>query len=54
MIARVPVKGYFEVNCYLWIDDETKHGFIIDPSRSLLLGLCRSCYEKRSAHVGNA
>ena len=30
------------------------HGFIIDPSRSLLLGLCRSCYEKRSAHVGNA
>ena len=31
MIACVPVKGYFEVNCYLWIDDETKHGFLIDP-----------------------
>lgn len=31
MIAEVPVKGYFEENCFFYIDDETKHGFIIDP-----------------------
>jgi len=31
MIAEVPVKGYFEENCYFYIDDATQHGFIIDP-----------------------
>lgn len=31
MIAGVPVKGYFEENCFFYIDDKTKHGFIIDP-----------------------
>ena len=31
MIAEVPVKGYFEENCFFYIDDRTKHGFIIDP-----------------------
>ena len=31
MIAEVPVKGYFEENCYFYIDDKTRHGFIIDP-----------------------
>ena len=31
MIAEIPVKGYFEENCFFYIDDETKHGFIIDP-----------------------
>ncbi|MBQ8161616.1 MAG: MBL fold metallo-hydrolase [Clostridia bacterium] len=31
MIACVPVKGYFAVNCYVWVDDDTKHGFLIDP-----------------------
>ncbi len=31
MIAEVPVRGYFEENCYFYIDDETKHGFLIDP-----------------------
>lgn len=31
MIAEVPVKGYFEENCFFYIDDQTKHGFIIDP-----------------------
>lgn len=31
MIAEVPVKGYFEENCFFYIDDETMHGFIIDP-----------------------
>ena len=43
MIARVPVKGYFEVNCYLWVDDETKHGFLIDPGAQGhdLMSLCR-------------
>ena len=27
----MPVKGYFEENCFFFIDDETKHGFLIDP-----------------------
>lgn len=31
MIAEVPVKGYFEENCFFCIDDKTSHGFIIDP-----------------------
>ena len=31
MIAEVPVKGYFAENCFFYIDDQTKHGFIIDP-----------------------
>lgn len=31
MIVEVPVKGYFEENCYFFIDDLTKHGFVIDP-----------------------
>ena len=31
MITEVPVKGYFEENCFFYIDDRTKHGFIIDP-----------------------
>ncbi len=31
MIAEVPVKGYFEENCFFYIDDATRHGFIIDP-----------------------
>lgn len=31
MITGVTVKGYFEENCYFYIDDRTKHGFLIDP-----------------------
>lgn len=31
MVAEVPVKGVFEENCYFFIDDRTKHGFVIDP-----------------------
>lgn len=31
MIVEVPVRGYFDENCYFYIDDETKHGFLIDP-----------------------
>lgn len=31
MVIEVPVKGYFEENCFFYIDDESKHGFIIDP-----------------------
>ena len=31
MIVEVPVKGYFEENCFFYIDDGTKHGFVIDP-----------------------
>ena len=31
MIVEIPVKGYFEENCFFYIDDRTKHGFIIDP-----------------------
>ena len=31
MVCRVPVKGYFAENCFFYIDEETRHGFIIDP-----------------------
>jgi len=31
MIVEVPVRGYFDENCYFYIDDETKYGFLIDP-----------------------
>ena len=31
MVTEVPVKGYFEENCFFHIDDKTKHGFVIDP-----------------------
>ncbi len=31
MIVAIPVKGYFAENCYFYIDDRTKHGFLIDP-----------------------
>ena len=35
MIVTVPVKGYFEENCFFYNDDRTKHGFVIDPVRNL-------------------
>ena len=43
MIARVPVMGRMEVNCYIWTDDETGHGFLIDPGAQgrALAALCR-------------
>ena len=31
MVLTVPVKGYFEENCYFFIDADKNHGFIIDP-----------------------
>lgn len=31
MFFKVPVKGYFEVNSYFYVDDNTKHSFLIDP-----------------------
>lgn len=31
MVICVPVKGFFEENTYFYIDDKTKHGFLIDP-----------------------
>lgn len=31
MVRCVPVKGYFAENCFFYLDDETKHGFLIDP-----------------------
>jgi len=30
-VYKVPVKGYFEVNSYFLIDEDTGHGFLIDP-----------------------
>lgn len=43
MIAQVPVKGYFSENCFFYIDDQTKHGFLIDPGAQAggLLSLIR-------------
>ncbi|MBR1889444.1 MAG: MBL fold metallo-hydrolase [Alloprevotella sp.] len=31
MIRRIVVKDVFAVNCYFYVDDETQHGFLIDP-----------------------
>ena len=31
MIARVPVKGYFEVNSYFWVDEEKSMGSSLIP-----------------------
>ncbi len=31
MLVQIPVCGYFEVNTYLYADDTTRHGFLIDP-----------------------
>ena len=31
MVRCVPVKGYFAENCFFYIDEETRHGFVIDP-----------------------
>ena len=31
MIIQTEVKGYFAENAYFYIDDRTKHGFLIDP-----------------------
>ena len=31
MILRVEVHGVFATNAYFYIDDETRHGFLIDP-----------------------
>lgn len=43
MVCCVPVKGYFEENCYFYIDEVTKHGFLIDPGAEAkrLLSLIR-------------
>ena len=30
-IKKITVQGYMEENCYFFVDDETNHGFIIDP-----------------------
>ena len=30
-VYKFPVKGYFTVNCYFLIDEDTGHGFLIDP-----------------------
>lgn len=30
MIVEVPVKGFFEENCYFYLDDKSNHGFLID------------------------
>ena len=31
MVTEVPVEGYFSENSFFYIDDVTKHGFLIDP-----------------------
>lgn len=31
MVVEFPVKGYFEENCFFYVDDATGHGFLIDP-----------------------
>ena len=43
MVRQIPVKGYFAESCYVYIDDTTKHGFLIDPGAEAerLLALIR-------------
>ena len=43
MIACLPVTGAISVNCYVWVDDATGHGFLIDPGAQghALMALCR-------------
>ena len=43
MIVQVPVIAHFVENCFFYIDDATKHGFIIDPGAQAekLLGMIR-------------
>ena len=31
MVLMIEVRGVFETNCYFYVDDETRHGFLIDP-----------------------
>ena len=31
MVRCVPVKGYFAENSFFYLDEETRHGFLIDP-----------------------
>ena len=31
MVVRVPVRGYYNEICYFYIDENTNHGFLIDP-----------------------
>ena len=43
MIAQVPVIAHFVENCFFYVDDTSKHGFIIDPGAQAekLLGMIR-------------
>lgn len=43
-VYQIPVKGYFAENCYFYLDNTTKQGFVIDPGaqgRELLALICR-------------
>ncbi len=31
IVQRVPVQGVFETNAYFYVDEHSKHGFLIDP-----------------------
>ena len=31
IVQRVPVQGVFETNSYFYVDERSKHGFLIDP-----------------------
>ena len=31
MVRLIPLRGYFDVNAYFYIDDKSGHGFLIDP-----------------------
>lgn len=31
MVVEFPVRGYFEENCFFYVDDATGYGFLIDP-----------------------
>ena len=31
MVIELPVAGYFKENCFLYLEERTRHGFLIDP-----------------------
>ena len=43
MIVCCPVTGYMDVNCYVWVDPQSRHGFLVDPGAmgGELLETCR-------------
>ncbi|MDE6288919.1 MAG: MBL fold metallo-hydrolase [Muribaculaceae bacterium] len=49
MVRQLTVRGVFEENCYLFIDDTTRSGFIIDPGAQA--GLIYETIVRNDLHI---